>query len=174
MMMPDIEILVELKNFLFPVGAAAAEPFHVRHMRFKETNSSLWPCLAIERLRVLTENNIQAGSEGEYSEAEEIYLLETRFHFDTALPTDDSEDDPTGFGVASRMFRTCLESLFPESPAAGTIETLGGRIIDIRYDGTDETPDYENVSTSDYVRLVETMVFVYRVRSDRPHILLKG
>lgn len=173
-LMPDVEILTALVDFLTPLAAARANnPFTVRHQRFANAPISKRPVLSIERMVVKNLEDENASFDN-LSAAEYFVELSTVFIIDVDIDPNDSGNDPTGFAFGSDILKFCFEQLFPDDGNMGSIETLDGRLHDIRYEGTDETPDFENESNSDFCRMVEVVTLVYRVRSDRPHILLRN
>jgi hypothetical protein len=155
---------------------AGVPRWKVRHERFRSSTAEEMPCLAI-RYVADDASGVATGSDSAPSLAEEVMELRTEFVVDTPIdPESDRETagdpdeggDPTGLGAASQIIETSLDALCPEG---GPVNTLGGLVWDIRYDGSGAN---DELATSDNVRLAEAVTFVYRVRAEAPHRLLIG
>jgi hypothetical protein len=177
-MLPRDQILRALKLQLKAVVPVVdgAPAWKVRHERFRQTTIEEMPCLAIRYLADDASGVANASDESP-SIAEEAMHLRVDFIVDTPIPPEsdretagdaDEGEDPTGLGDASKIIETSLDALFPEG---GPVNTLGGLVWDIRYDGSGDNDD---LVTSDNVRLAERLTFVYRVRAEAPHRLLIG
>lgn len=111
-----------------------------------------------------------SGAASQLSTAEEVLEIAVDLICDVALPTEVSKLDPTGLETASVILDACMSTLFKvgEHPAS-----LGGLLIDIRYDG-DAPGDDGDISTPDAARLAERITLVYRSRVEYPHGILEN
>ena len=95
---------------------------------------------------------------------------------DDDLPPEEEDpasalQDPTGFGTHADILRLVLERLFPDLENGAEPNTLNGAVWDISYDGT--APN-EGDATPDSARMEERLTLLYRVRADRPTVLLRS
>lgn len=178
MTLPRITILQAVKGTAESVvpNVAGSPKWKVRHFRNRETTIEEMPCLAI---RYVADDapGVVTGSDAQPSLGEAVYELGVEFVVDAALTAESDRDtagdpdegaEPTGLELASEIIEKTLDAFFPEGEE---VNTMGGIVWDIRYDGSGDNDD---VGTPDNVRLVERLTFVYRTRAEAPHKLLIG
>jgi len=178
--MPHITVLIALKDAI--ATALARKAFgpnkdvkpKVRHYRHRNSAKGEWPCLAIRYVSHDPSSTV-GRDEDDYGNPEVMMELAVNLTYDFKLPPefdkfDDGVDpDPTGFGTPAEIIAEVLDLLLPGTDQG--VNTLGGTIWDIRSDGA--APETDELS-SDQGRVEERLVLLYRVRGDRPTILLKG
>ena len=96
------------------------------------------------------------------SMAETVRLLTFTLQADIELPTEISNEDPTGLGQASAALRVARAALTAED----------GELLEMCDDITNGSYDPSDDAQPDEGRLVRTGVVVYRVRTDDPNELL--
>lgn len=159
------------------VAGVIAEPFKVRHWRFRDPGKAEWPCVSIRYRGEDPQGTTRPNDGDDLSTSEEVFELMVDLVADAEIPPerdeedgDDQrlEDDETGMRVPSEMLEILFHSIF--TPGELPV-TLGGLAYDIRYDGT---ADDDDESKPDNVRLSERLVIEYRVRKEAPTHLLLG
>lgn len=176
--LPRDQILRALKLHLQAVvpNVAGSPKWKVRHHRHRATTYEEMPCLAI-RYVADDATGVTNASDSAPSTAEDVMELKVDLIVDTEIPPESDREtagdanegeDPTGLGVPSEIIATSFDSIWKEGEP---VQTLGGLVWDIRYDGSGED---DELATSDNVRLSERLTLVYRVRAEAPHQLLIG
>lgn len=150
------------------------QQFKVRHWRFRNPTTKEMPCVSLRYVSVDASGVTRATDGEQPSTSEEVFELNLDLIADSPVPAeldeeaDDLGDDPTGLEACSTMIGVCLDALFtPGEP----VETLGGTVRDIRYDGSAENDDD---SRPDNVRLAERLAFEYATRAEAPQHHLIG
>lgn len=94
---------------------------------------------------------------------EQARQMDAELYLDLNLPTEDSQDDPTGWLIASTMTAAAFQAVRSET-------SLTAALSDWRTQG-DLTPE-EDISGPDNARLVQSMSVLYRVLTEEPNTLL--
>lgn len=176
--MPYVPILIALRDEIQAAVDDADFGFEravtVRHHRFREASSKMWPCVSIRR--VSSDPASEGRQENAYGLPEEVMELTVDLVIDMAIPPEIEEDDgaspdhdPTGYGDQADVLATILDRLFPGGDEPEN--TLGGLVWQMRYDGSS---DDDGVLGPDQTRMEERLTILYRVRADRPTELLTG
>jgi len=172
--MPQIIVLLALKKEIadiFAIARVAGKKVTVRHERHRDAEQAVWPSVSIAY--VSHDPSQEYGrQENDGGLPEEVWALSVNVVIDADLPPEatdegDADLDPTGYGTHAAIMSLIIDRLFPD----GDENTIGGTTWQIRYDGS---ADNESDATPDNARVEERLTLLYRVRADRPNILLMG
>lgn len=147
----------------------------VRDHRFRETRTGERPCAAV---RMISADPSATFGQQETQGGLPEQMMELAVNLVVDLDIDPEEDDPlslagdpTGLAGHAQVLAWVLDWLLPDLEAGAEPNTLGGTVWDIRYDGT--APEDAEMSP-DVGRMEERLTLFYRVRADRPTVLLES
>lgn len=152
-----IEASLLLADYHTDAGLAPGGNMTVRHARSRKVIKSERPSISI----------IFVGDEAQQAEQfrndwETVRIMQFDLQVDVEIDTEDSELDPTGLGLLSRLAAVAVRAIRREdSPVSQLVDYITPGGID---------PDDEN--RGDDGRLVRGMTVLYRVRTDDENVLL--
>lgn len=144
----DMKTAMEAGDWETNVGLAVK----IRHFRHRRTGQDERPCVSI----LFNSDGPPEEFPPYISHSEKIMQMEVVLVADADLPSEESEEDPTGLAILNRMLAYALMLL--RDPANG-FSTKVHEIVD-------GLKDLDDSSQADKGRLTRALSVIYRVSSD--------